>query len=249
MQSSVLPAPAGQTQVPAPPPAPVAEIPGVATFPMSAREIRGIRARRGELSSQLSSAESRRSALARQLRGADPAARTGLEARIGVLDKRIVQLEADIAETGRQLTSAPAGPALAGVVDSLGPDAMTGVVIVFTLAVLMPLSVAWARRIWRRGKAIPESRESTENARRLARIEEAVDTIAIEIERISENQRFVTRVMTERGPAARQAGFDSSPAMSPEQNAEPLALSAGEAPVEPIAIRQAETARVSRNAT
>jgi hypothetical protein len=34
---------------------------------------------------------------------------------------------------------------------------------------------------------------------RLQRIEEAVDTIAIEVERISEGQRFTTKVLAEKG--------------------------------------------------
>jgi hypothetical protein len=33
---------------------------------------------------------------------------------------------------------------------------------------------------------------------RLARIEQAVDAIAIEVERIAESQRFLTRLQTER---------------------------------------------------
>jgi hypothetical protein len=39
---------------------------------------------------------------------------------------------------------------------------------------------------------------------RLSRIEQAIDAMAVEVERISEGQRFVTRVLTER-PAERQA--------------------------------------------
>jgi hypothetical protein len=35
-------------------------------------------------------------------------------------------------------------------------------------------------------------------AQRLERLEQAVDTIAIEIERISENQRFTTKLLSER---------------------------------------------------
>ncbi len=35
---------------------------------------------------------------------------------------------------------------------------------------------------------------------RLQRIEQAVDAIAIEVERMSESQRFVTKVLTERLP-------------------------------------------------
>jgi hypothetical protein len=35
---------------------------------------------------------------------------------------------------------------------------------------------------------------------RLERIEQAVDSIAIEVERISENQRFTTKLLSERTP-------------------------------------------------
>ena len=35
---------------------------------------------------------------------------------------------------------------------------------------------------------------------RLARIEQAVESIAVEVERISENQRFLTKLQTERPP-------------------------------------------------
>jgi hypothetical protein len=35
---------------------------------------------------------------------------------------------------------------------------------------------------------------------RLARIEEAVETIAIEVERMGEGQRFVTKLLAERSP-------------------------------------------------
>ncbi len=44
----------------------------------------------------------------------------------------------------------------------------------------------------------PDAEEST-------RLEQAVDAVALEVERISENQRFLTRVLTER-PAERAAG-------------------------------------------
>lgn len=39
---------------------------------------------------------------------------------------------------------------------------------------------------------------------RLLRIEQAVDAIAVEVERMSESQRFVTKVLAERLPAAGQ---------------------------------------------
>jgi hypothetical protein len=36
---------------------------------------------------------------------------------------------------------------------------------------------------------------------RLARIEQAIESIAIEVERVSEGQRFTTRLLAERSPA------------------------------------------------
>jgi hypothetical protein len=52
--------------------------------------------------------------------------------------------------------------------------------------------------MWKRASVRPV-RESPESSQRLERIEQAVDAIAIEVERISEAQRFQTRLMTE-GP-------------------------------------------------
>jgi hypothetical protein len=53
----------------------------------------------------------------------------------------------------------------------------------------------------------------TEVATRLERIEQAVDAIAVEIERISEGQRFTTRLLSEtRNAGALPAGHASSSA-------------------------------------
>ena len=46
---------------------------------------------------------------------------------------------------------------------------------------------------------------------RMARLEQAVETIALEVERISEGQRFTTKLLSERGSADRL-----SVAQSPE---------------------------------
>jgi hypothetical protein len=60
-------------------------------------------------------------------------------------------------------------------------------------SVLAPLARAWARRIEHRGtKPIPG--EVTE---RLERMEQAIDSIAIEVERISEGQRFTTKLLAD----------------------------------------------------
>jgi hypothetical protein len=76
----------------------------------------------------------------------------------------------------------------------------------------------YARRIWRRrGAAIPAL--PREVADRLTHLEQAVDAVAIEVERIGEGQRFMTRLFTENGtPRARGEGA-----------AEPLEIEAREA--------------------
>src|ERR671915_574562 len=102
-------------QGPPPPPTPAPQAPVITTepgsnvytvsTPMTARDVEAIKARREELSNQLTSASGRRSRLVQQLDAStNETARKGLEERISLLDKRMLQLEADIAATGQQLT-------------------------------------------------------------------------------------------------------------------------------------------------
>ena len=212
-------------QLPTPPAAPPPPAPGVTitlpagqggaapqvATPLTRAQVRDLRERRSELSNQLNSAADRRAELAQQLVGKQGADRSGVEQRITLLDERILQLESDIAETGRQLTSVPRElgtsteePTMFG---GLEPGQVTGISIVFTIFVLFPLAIAAARLMWKRAVAPRPSPALMEGAQRLERVEQAVDTIAIEIERISEGQRFVTRLLTEtRGAEAVGAG-------------------------------------------
>lgn len=84
----------------------------------------------------------------------------------------------------------------AGILVPLGFFAM-----VATIAVGAPLARAFARRMDRDSKS---GRLAPEVSSRLERIEQAVDAIAIEVERISEGQRFTTKLLTERSSAARE---------------------------------------------
>ena len=61
-----------------------------------------------------------------------------------------------------------------------------------------PLVRALAKR-WERQAAI---RPAPASDGRLERIEQAIEAMAIEVERISEGQRFVTRLLSERAPEA-----------------------------------------------
>lgn len=173
-------------------------------IPMTRAEVAAIRARRSELSNQLNSASGRRSELAEELRSATGADRAGLEQRIAVLDERIVQLESDIAHTGRLLTGAPAGVLTSTRDEGLGGFESGEVLafgIVMTIFVLAPLAVGAARMMWKRAAAGPVRHViPPETAGRLERIEQAVEAIAIEVERVSEGQRFVTKLMSEAKP-------------------------------------------------
>jgi hypothetical protein len=70
--------------------------------------------------------------------------------------------------------------------------------MVATIAVGAPLARAFARRMDRDGAA----KISPDVTSRLERIEQAVDAVAIEVERISEGQRFTTKLLTERAASA-----------------------------------------------
>jgi hypothetical protein len=59
----------------------------------------------------------------------------------------------------------------------------------------IPLMRAWIRRM--DAKPLPGPPDVV---MRLDRIEHAIDAMAVEVERISEGQRFVTRLMAERAP-------------------------------------------------
>ena len=83
----------------------------------------------------------------------------------------------------------------------MGPPEWVGLVAVLVPAiigatiVLFPLARAWARRLDRAPVASPLGSADVTN--RLERIETAVESMAVEVERISEGQRFLTRVMSD----------------------------------------------------
>jgi hypothetical protein len=155
---------------------------------------------RRELRGQLEQLEDRRSNLVRELADVPAAAEAGLRNRLVEIDERIVELDKAIAAADAQVAAAAAVP---GAVSEepitytriLGPDPeVLGVVaVVFMLVFLLPLTIAWARRIWRKSPAPAALPPGVED--RLHRLEAGVDTIALEIERIGEGQRFLTRLM------------------------------------------------------
>ena len=206
-----VPPPSGTPAVtgdgpPQPPPTtqPGASNPGLAGLPFEALVARG-----NELSNQLSSATSRRDELAREIRKALPDSRSGLQQRLDQLDGRILKLESDIAANGqlkveaaaRKKTFTSTGEPSGG--NSWMQDVdTTAVSVVFTLFVLCPIAISAARLMWKRASRPVPPAASRESELRLERVEQAVDAIAVEVERISEGQRFVTQLLSKPAPVA-----------------------------------------------
>lgn len=216
IQANVQQAPPTPPAAPAAPTANVVTSGALSGAPVSSQQLAALKARRSELSDQLVSASGRRHDIARQLQSATGANKAGLEQRMAVLDDRIARLESDIDQTGQLLASAPYAAVAEqappyNVASKLSENAVP-IIIVFTIFVLFPIAIAWARSIWKRG-SMPPSMVDKDTSRRLERMEQSMDAIAIEIERVSEGQRFVTRLMTEgKSGAAIGAG---EPAMEP----------------------------------
>jgi hypothetical protein len=78
---------------------------------------------------------------------------------------------------------------------------LVGIVMFFLalMVVLGPLARAWARRLDKRGVG---AAAPSDVAQRLDRIEQAVESVAVEMERVSEAQRFSARLLSERLPEA-----------------------------------------------
>jgi hypothetical protein len=70
----------------------------------------------------------------------------------------------------------------------------------FAMITIISLGVPLIRLITRRleRKPLPPSQASADVTARLERIEQAVEAVAIEVERIAESQRFSAKLMAER---------------------------------------------------
>jgi hypothetical protein len=240
---SVLPAekPAMAVQVaqaPAPPAPPQAP----------ATDLASLQAQVAELQIQLSGLQAQWRGLRNQLDEMlrNNPARPGVQqqwADVGIqiarVEGQIAGLQARIAQQqGRPFGITVLPPPMRRPVDRnfMGPGAF-----VLLLALVLPLSIGWARRIARGGRQETPSLSSDQTSR-FERLEQAVDAIAIEVERISEGQRFVTKILAERPARATVAEQGDAPAADP---AAARALGAGPAEPIPVAEREGVRQRIS----
>jgi hypothetical protein len=170
----------------------------------------GFKAQRNELNNQLDELQSTRREITSQLEDmpAGSPDRAPLEARLKEIDARTSAVDQMLAGNAAQTAQAASIP---GAVVQQPPPSYEGppqeVYVlsgIFMFIVLLPLSVALARRIWRKSAAVVTA-FPRELADRLSRMEQAVEATAVEVERIGEGQRFLTRLFTE-GEGARVIG-------------------------------------------
>jgi hypothetical protein len=195
-----------QPQAPAPPAPPSTDVQillGGANAPQIADAAQDFhRAERSQLIDQLTSLQNTRNEMSLQLSHmpAKAAERPLLQAQIAELDARIGKVDGMLASSQAQVAAGvndafPGMPPFVYQERALPRDifALSGI---FMLVVLLPLSIAIALRILRRGKtaeALPSGM-----AERLERMETSIESTAIEVERIGEGQRYLTRLLGER---------------------------------------------------
>ena len=209
-----------QQPTPAPPP-----VPPVPTTPSGAalaqtllgadpsQVLQGFREQRSELRDQLDRLEDQRQELMEEIaQSNDGTVKAGLQARIGAIDARILATDKALAEADAAVARAAAVP---GAIMPEPPEPIRNgppeeffvFLMVVTMFIGVPIAIAYARRIWKKGvqtvTSIPQ-----DVYERFNRIDQAIDSVALEVERIGENQRYVTKLVTEQrgigaGPAER----------------------------------------------
>ena len=185
-------------------------IAGARSAPSPSAIYEGFKAQRSELNAQLEGLQNTRQGINNELENMPSTApqRPGLEARLKDVDTRISAVDQMLAGNAAQIAQAAAVPgAVVQPPERIvqGPPEDVYVLSgLFMVIVLLPLSIALSRRIWRRSAAVVTS-IPREIAERLSRMEQAVEATAVEVERIGEGQRFLTRLFTE-GEGARAIG-------------------------------------------
>lgn len=148
------------------------------------------RTKRGEIQAQLD-------------RNPSAAGRAELRQEAARLDRQIADLERGLSKLDGRLATNNA-PRIATTTppfqpvpfDRFNPAPMV-ISIMAILFIGFPLALTFARLLWRRASHTTPPALNVETSRRFDRLEQSVDAIAIEVERISENQRYLTKLLAE----------------------------------------------------
>jgi hypothetical protein len=204
-------------------------------------QLEGLYARRTDLAEQIQLLSNRRGELADQIARTEFAQRARPQERLNELDARIAKAEQEAALTDEKISAmlhrgvtvdrsyAPGGPPVfeappfpfPGVIDvppAPRSDREIQRLMGMEAVGLLLLTAVLCRWTWLRAKARFAPRMPAENPQ----LQQAVDAIAIEVERISEGQRFVTTLLSQRASEKRDAQLGSVPAKGRERIPTPV---------------------------
>jgi hypothetical protein len=171
-----------------------------------------LRAKREVLGEYMSRLLNRRENVADRLNSPNvsPAEKEALEQHLQQLNARIIDMEKQLHAADAEVARAAGVPG-SNVPDSRGgagggpPEEMLIIGTVFSGIALVIVAIAYARRLWKGAASVVAQIPSALEAR-LTRFEQSLDAVAIEIERVSEGQRFLTKILAEDNPRALGAG-------------------------------------------
>ena len=202
----------------------IPQFPGQARtgVPTTTQELAALIAKRDELNGQLESMTQQRSELAHDIErtGSDPAVRAAPLARLKALDDRIAATEKEVVNANAQIAAAkengvstgefigfPAPPATPDVPpppftfteQTWGERFLNGMettapVAVGSVLLLGAVMYWWISRTVR-GQL---TRMIAMQSARLEELQRSVDTVAVEMERVSENQRYVSKMVGDK---------------------------------------------------
>lgn len=189
----------------APQPGVIAPVRAADATPSATLVYRAASAERDELKDQLETLVDQRHGMLRELEDHDVPgqATAGMQQRIGQLDQRIAELDKTIAAADVQVARAASIPGAVVIQPPPireGPPAEVYFIGPFVLLAALLARRVW-RRVWRRNVAAV-AEFPRELMDRLGRLEQTGEATALEVERIGEGQRFVTRLLTERAGRA-----------------------------------------------
>lgn len=190
--------------------------------PTSASELRALRERRNELQNQLENVTERRGQLLPQaIIARDGQLRQEIEGRIRTLDERASRLEGELLAAEEAISTAlargvesegllvtPPAPPVPRIVQipwrqpwwqggHVPAEALLFEALAFVLVGAVLMRWIW-KRAQRKAAALPAPADQTD---RLNQLQQSVDVIALEVERIAENQRFVSKLLNDWVPA------------------------------------------------
>jgi len=180
--------------------------------PQSPAEYRALIDRRDELMSQLGHAQGEHAQASVELQTGPSRNVASLQSRMRALESRIDRLHGEVDRTNDLiLNTNPEVLAAARAENSATTQAaidagsriakeVIPLAGMFTVFFLFPIAIAVARLIWKRasGPARQPALPDAASMQRLDQLQQSVDAIAVEVERISEGQRYVAKVLVEK---------------------------------------------------